>query len=61
MALPSLNSIKKRTTIIIVATFAVFAAVILKMAWWQIVKGPELSKTAKQHQIRLRGQTEARF
>lgn len=50
MALPSLNSIKKRTTIIIVATFAVFAAVILKMAWWQIVKGPELSKTAKQMQ-----------
>lgn len=50
MALPSLNSIKRRTVIIIVAAFAVFAAVILKMAWWQIVKGPELSKKAKQMQ-----------
>ena len=50
MALPSLNNIKKRTVIIIAVIFLVFAAVILKMAWWQIVKGPELAETAKQMQ-----------
>ena len=50
MALPSLNSIKKRTTIIIVVTFIAFAAVIAKMAWWQVVRGPELYETAKKIQ-----------
>lgn len=47
MALPSLNSIKKRTTAIIIVTFIAFAAIILRMAWWQIIKGPQLYKTAK--------------
>ena len=50
MALPSLNSIKKRTTIIVVLTFIAFAAVILRMAWWQVVKGPQLYETAKSMQ-----------
>ena len=50
MALPSLNNIKKRTTIIIVVTFIAFAAVIAKMAWWQVVRGPELYETAKKIQ-----------
>lgn len=50
MALPSLNSIKKRTKIIVVITLIVFVAVVGKMAWWQIVKGPELYETAKRIQ-----------
>lgn len=50
MALPSLNNIKRRTAVIVVLTFAAFAAVILRMAWWQIVKGPELYATAKKMQ-----------
>ena len=50
MALPSLNNIKKRTKIIIAITLAVFLAVVLRMAWWQIVKGPELYETAKRMQ-----------
>lgn len=50
MALPSLNNIKKRTTIIIVITFIAFAAVIAKMAWWQIIKGSQLYETAKRIQ-----------
>ncbi len=50
MALPSLNSIKKRTAVIVVLTFIAFAAVIVRMAWWQIIKGPELYATAKRMQ-----------
>ncbi len=50
MALPSLNSIKKRTLIIIICILAGFGAVIVRMAWWQIIKGAELSETAKQIQ-----------
>lgn len=50
MALPSLNSIKKKTKIIIVLTFIMFAAVIVRMGWWQIVKGPKLYETAKRMQ-----------
>ena len=50
MALPSLTGIKKRTMIIIVATFVMFAAVIVRMAWWQIVRGPKLYETAKRMQ-----------
>ena len=50
MALPSLNSIKKRTAVIVVLTFIAFSAVIVRMAWWQIIKGPELYATAKRMQ-----------
>lgn len=50
MALPSLNNIKKRTAVIVVLTFIAFAAVILRMAWWQIFKGSELYTTAKRMQ-----------
>lgn len=50
MALPSLNSIKKRTLIIIICILAGFGAVIVRMAWWQIIKGAELSERAKQIQ-----------
>ena len=50
MALPSLNSIKKRTTVIIVITFVMFALIIIRMFGWQIIKGSELYKTAKEIQ-----------
>ena len=50
MALPSLNNVKKRTTLIVAAVFIGFLCVILRMAWWQIVRGPELAKTAKSMQ-----------
>ena len=50
MALPSLNGIKKRTLIITVLVFVGFAFVILRMAWWQIIKGESLSEKAKQMQ-----------
>ncbi|MBR0366126.1 MAG: PASTA domain-containing protein [Clostridia bacterium] len=50
MALPSLNNIRRRTILIIVAVFVGFAAVIGKMAWWQIVRGSELAKKAKEIQ-----------
>lgn len=50
MALPSLNNVRKRTFIIVALLFAGFAAVIARMAWWQIVRGPELAKKAKEIQ-----------
>lgn len=50
MALPSLNNIKKRTVIIVVCVFVCFALVILRMAWWQIIRGAELAQTAKNQQ-----------
>lgn len=50
MALPSLNSVKKRTGILVAAVFLCFFAVILKMAWWQMVRGSELAETAKKMQ-----------
>lgn len=50
MALPSLNNIKKRTAIIVGFIFVAFAAVIVKMGWWQIVRGGELLETARKMQ-----------
>lgn len=50
MALPSLNGIKKNAVIISIIVLACFVAVIGRMAWWQIIKGEELSKTAKKIQ-----------
>lgn len=50
MALPSLTSIKKRTIIIVVLTFIMFALVIVRMFWWQIIKGHGLYETAKKMQ-----------
>lgn len=50
MALPSLNDIKKRSKIIIICIFIGFGLVILRMAWWQIIKGNEIAETAKRQQ-----------
>lgn len=50
MALPSLNNVRKRTVVIVALLFIGFAAVIFRMAYWQIVRGPELAKKAKEIQ-----------
>ncbi len=50
MALPSLSDVKKRTFSIVAVIFIGFLLVILRMAWWQIVKGPELAETARRMQ-----------
>ncbi|MGN0162320.1 MAG: penicillin-binding transpeptidase domain-containing protein [Candidatus Ornithomonoglobus sp.] len=50
MKLPSLNGIKKKSILIIAALFFGFAAVIVRMAWWQLIKGSELAETAKRIQ-----------
>lgn len=50
MALPSLNDVKRRAFLIVLFVFLGFSAVILRLVWWQIIKGPELAKTAKEMQ-----------
>lgn len=50
MKIPSLNGVKKRSIVIITALFIGFAAVIVRMAWWQLIKGAELSETARRIQ-----------
>lgn len=50
MALPSLNNVKKRTFFIVGVIFLGFFCVVLRMAWWQVVKGSELAETAKRMQ-----------
>lgn len=50
MALPSLNKTKKRSLAITALLFAGFALVVVRMINWQIIRGPELSKKAKQVQ-----------
>ena len=50
MALPSLNGIKKKALVIGVIVLVCFVFVILRMAWWQIIKGEELARTAKRIQ-----------
>lgn len=50
MALPKLNGVRRRTAAIIAFIFIGFGAVIARMAWWQIVKGDEMSKRAKEIQ-----------
>ncbi len=50
MALPSLNNTKRRSLAIIVLLFVGFALVIIRMVNWQILRGAELAKKAKQVQ-----------
>ncbi|MDD6763131.1 MAG: penicillin-binding transpeptidase domain-containing protein [Clostridiales bacterium] len=50
MKLPSLNGIKKKSIWIIGVLFFGFAAVIVRMAWWQLIRGSELADTAKRIQ-----------
>ena len=50
MALPSLNTVKRRSFMIIAFVFIGFGLVILRMGWWQIVNGSELARKAKDMQ-----------
>lgn len=50
MTPPSLNNIKKRTVIMAAVVIAALAALVLRTAYWQIIRGEELSKKAKNQQ-----------
>ena len=45
-----MNDVKRRTFLIILFVFIGFSAVVLRLVWWQIIKGSELAKTAKDMQ-----------
>ena len=50
MKLPKLSSVRKRAIAVIAVIFIGFGLVIGRMAWWQIIKGAEMSKRAKEIQ-----------
>lgn len=50
MKLSSLNDIKKRTVIMVLVVIAVLVLLILRVAYWQIIRGSELSQKAKDQQ-----------
>lgn len=47
---PSLNEIKKRTVIMVLIVTAALAALVVRVAYWQIIRGDELSGKAKAQQ-----------
>lgn len=47
---PSLNEIKKRTVIMVLVVTAALAALVVRVAYWQIIRGDELSGKAKAQQ-----------
>lgn len=47
---PSLNEIKKRTVIMVLIVTAVLAALVIRVAYWQIIRGDELSEKARAQQ-----------
>ncbi len=47
---PSLNEIKRKTLIIVAVIIAALAALVLRVAYWQIIRGGELSDKAKAQQ-----------
>lgn len=47
---PSLNNIKRRTRIMIIAGLACFALLILRLAYWQILRGDEMYETVQRQQ-----------
>ena len=47
---PSLNEIKKRTVIMVLIVTAALAALVVRVAYWQIIRGDELSSKAKAQQ-----------
>ena len=50
MAIPALNDVKKRSRAVVVIALVCFAALILRLAYWQIIRGEELSTIAKNQQ-----------
>lgn len=47
---PSLNEIKKKTIFMVCIVIALLALLVLRVAYWQIIKGDELSSKAKAQQ-----------
>lgn len=47
---PSLNEIKRRTVIMVLAVICALAALVVRVAYWQIIRGDELSEKAKAQQ-----------
>lgn len=47
---PSLNSIKKRTVLMAAIVLAILSVLVIRIAYWQIIRGDELSKKAKSQQ-----------
>ncbi|MCD8180138.1 MAG: PASTA domain-containing protein [Firmicutes bacterium] len=47
---PSLNEIKKRTVVMVLIVTALLAALVMRVAYWQIIRGDELSEKAKAQQ-----------
>ncbi len=47
---PSLNEIKKRTVVIVCIVVALLALLVVRVAYWQIIRGDELSSKAKAQQ-----------
>lgn len=47
---PSLNEIKKRTIIMVLAVIAALTALVVRVAYWQVIRGEELSSKAKAQQ-----------
>lgn len=47
---PSLNEIKKRTIVMVLAVIAALTALIVRVGYWQIIRGEELTKKAKAQQ-----------
>ncbi len=47
---PSLNEIKKRTVIMVLIVTALLAALVIRVAYWQVIRGDELSEKARAQQ-----------
>lgn len=47
---PSLNEIKRRTVIMVLAVICALAALVVRVAYWQIIRGGELSEKARAQQ-----------
>lgn len=50
MAVPSLNDVKKRGRAIVVIAMLGFCALILRLVYWQIIRGEEMSRIAQNQQ-----------
>ena len=48
--IPSLNDIKRKTRVMIVIALACFAALVLRLCYWQIIRGNEMSRIVANQQ-----------
>jgi stage V sporulation protein D (sporulation-specific penicillin-binding protein) len=47
---PSLNEIKKRTVVLVCIVVALLAVLVIRVAYWQVIRGDELASKAKSQQ-----------